>query len=272
MTGNEFLDQLKQRADFLKPNELESLINYYENRILKAKSADEEEKIVADFGSLDLIVRKLKVEYQKLGADDPERGFTPAADTEPPRQEPADDVKIFDSSERIEPKSRPIPPKKPAKKSGVTGRKFYGLANTLLDKMNVSKDKRRPLGILLRVLFSPVFILLTLALLFVYVGALFVIIAAAAILGILELALILVSVAELVYGIIMFFTSVPVALIELGLGTMLIGIVTAITALVYQLLTGVIPLAMKKITALYKTCFAFLKEFIFGSPEGGDRG
>ena len=294
MTGNEFIDQLRSGADFMKPEDLNSLVSFYENRLLKAKSADEEEKIVSDFGSVELILRKLKIEYGKLKNNINDPNETEAAlknraapvggifdgDPEPASgnqhsgdgEDEDDDVKLFDETppEKSASGKRPVSGRRSAGGKAKQRRKYYGLANTILDRLSLPNEKRRPVGVALRVLFSPVFIILTVLLIMLYVAALAVIVSAAAILGILELALILVSVAELVYGIVMFFTSVPVALIELGLGTMLIGVVTAITALVYQLLTGVIPLAMRSITKLYLYTFRFLREFIFGSDAGGE--
>ncbi|MBQ9545246.1 MAG: hypothetical protein IJV00_08980 [Clostridia bacterium] len=299
MTGNEFIDQLRSGADFMKPEDLDSLVSFYENRLLKAKSADEEEKIVADFGSIELILRKLKIEYGKLKnnpksssetesetkkqeeiaadlikdepANDSESEQTPDADES---EEDDDDVRIFGEDDHTEKdrKKRPVRGIGSKKNGGnVSRRKYYGLANTIIDKLNIPDENRKPVSIALRIVFSPVFVILTVLLVLLYVAALAVIVAAAAVLGIIEAALILVSVAELVYGIVMFLTSVPVALIEIGLGTMLIGVVTAITALVYQLLTGVIPLAMKSITKLYLWTFRFLREFIFGSDAGGEK-
>jgi hypothetical protein len=71
-------------------------------------------------------------------------------------------------------------------------------------------------------------------------------------------ALIIGGVIELIYGFTMFFNSVPVALIELGLGTVLFALVVASAALIYEFLFGILPKAIKKLTAL---CKKYLKKF-----------
>ena len=101
--------------------------------------------------------------------------------------------------------------------------------------------------------------------LFLYLGAIIAVLIVAGVLVLCDLALVLISIVELVYAIFMFFTSVPVALIELGLGTVLIGIVTAITALVYQVLTGVLVYALKKITALSAKAFRYVRDVFLGT-------
>lgn len=294
MTGNEFIDNLRSKADFVHPEDLESLVSFYENRLLKAKSADEEEKIVESFGDIDVVLKRIKVEYAKLNSTEPIREPAPSQSTAPkePLQasdaedaaapeaevlspEPEEDVKIFSPAEQS---TRAIPEKdlnndtdriKDEQPDKIKEKKsYYGLTNTLLDKMNLKKEQRKGWRIALYVAFSPIFILLSLALAMVYAFAFVAILVCAAALCIIEAALILISVAELVYALISFVKSVPIALIELGLGTVLIAIVTAITALVYQLLTGAIPSAMKKVTKLCKYSFGFCKEFFFGSKGG----
>ena len=84
----------------------------------------------------------------------------------------------------------------------------------------------------------------------------------------LETALILLAVVEIVYAIVSFFTNVPVALIELGLGTVLVAVVVAVTALIYQLFIGVLPVAIKKVNLLRKRSFTLFYELIYGSKGG----
>ena len=297
MTGNEFIDTLRSKADFVRPEDLESLISFYENRLLKAKSADEEEKIVQGFGDIDVVLKRIKVEYAKLAPSEPaytakpeneESTISPAIsrdasehkpqdepkpEPETPPAPPQEDVKIFSPSQQI---TRAIP-ENSAKTASSTKNEapkpketktYYGLTNTILDKMNLPKEKRKGWRTALYILFSPVFLLLSIALALVYSAAFVAILLCAAILCVIEAALILVSVAELVYALISFVQSIPIALIELGLGTVLISLVTAITALVYQLLTGAIPSAMKKITKLCKHSFRFCRDFFFGSKGG----
>ncbi len=268
MTGNEFIELLKSKGNFMRPQDLESLVLFYEGKLLKANSADEEEKIVEGFGDLDAVMERVKAEYHKLrlDADPPQEAAAEEAfssEESAPPEEKDDDVKVFD--DKTSPSDSAAQP--PQKKSEPAHSR-PGIANQILDKMKLRGSQRRKGKTVLSILFSPVFVFLALAIVLVFLGAMAGIVLCAALMLALEAALILLAVVEIVYAIISFFTSVPVALIELGLGTVLVAIVVAVTALVYQLFIGVLPVAVKKVIHLGRLSFAFFYELFYGSKGG----
>ena len=294
MTGNEFIDLIRKKGSFVRSEDMEQMINFFQSKLLQASCADEEERIVASFGDPDALIGRLRTEYEKLQL--PTDPPVPPANEAPAPDEEDADMRVVDSTERDSavrvtedtenedkdvtvfrptseqtistPSEEAVPPRRPERTPPPQKRRIYGITNTLLDRMHL-KGKQRTTGkIALSVVFSPLFILLGLGIIALFLLAMAGIVAAAAALLLVETALILVSVVELIYAILAFFTSIPIALIELGLGTVLISLAVAVTALVYQLLTGVIPIAAKKVNRLRKTAFRSFFEIFYGSKGG----
>ena len=97
-----------------------------------------------------------------------------------------------------------------------------------------------------------------------YVGLTVTIVFIALVLFILMVGFIIGGVVELVFGVTQLFSSVSIGLIEIGLGTVLFGIVTAVVGLIYEFLFGVLPKALKGLTALCKKYIRLLAAVIYG--------
>ncbi|MPN43427.1 hypothetical protein SDC9_190987 [bioreactor metagenome] len=76
-----------------------------------------------------------------------------------------------------------------------------------------------------------------------------------------------IAIAGLSYGIIMLFQNITIALIEIGIGTMVFSIVIAIVGIGYQLVAGLIPAIIGKLSALYKYGLQILKAYFFGTSS-----
>lgn len=305
MTGNEFIQHIRKKGSFVRPEDMESLISFYEAKLLTATTADEEQKILASFGDPDDVIRRIKAEYEKLQLNtdcppDPAPLGTEGESNaeEAGQSEEDEDVKIFANAPKApeaeippaeeaqtqapvisRPKAKTNVPKRAKRvqkeeketseeKSTPKKLEHPGITNAILDKMKLQGKGRTAMKVVLSVLFSPVFILLGLLLLSLFLLALAGIAAVVVVLCLVEAALIVASVVELIYGILALFSSIPVALIELGLGTVLISFAVAVTALVYQMLTGVIPAAAKYVNRLRKIAFQIFFEIFFGTKGG----
>jgi hypothetical protein len=70
------------------------------------------------------------------------------------------------------------------------------------------------------------------------------------------------GVVELIHGLALLFETVSVALIEIGLGTVIFSFVIAVAALIYEFLFGIIPRVVvwmtKKFIHYTKHLFCFL--------------
>lgn len=72
------------------------------------------------------------------------------------------------------------------------------------------------------------------------------------------------AVVALSYGIASLFTSPPIGLMEMGLGTILFSITIALWAVNFRFFTFVIPFFAKKITSMLKKSFSYPVSFVFG--------
>ncbi len=126
------------------------------------------------------------------------------------------------------------------------------LMDTLMKKSGKTPEESVGLFNLLRILFVLPFLAFSLLLVFCYFAAVAVV--AAGVIALLLLILLcgLCGVAGLAYGILSFFTqSGVIATIEIGLATILFAVVTALIAICYELIAGIIPILIKKLTTLY---------------------
>ncbi len=281
MTGNEFINFIRSKGSFVRPEDMESLVSFYESRLLTASSADEEEQMVASFGDPNTVICRLKEQYVKLGlptesapSPDEENNDTssPSQEDQAQTEEEDEDVRIFSAQTEEEfPPLAPSTPSAPSPSDASSALKKNtrrGIVDRLLDRMKLKGKQRAQGAVVLTVFISPVFVLLALGIAVLFLLAMAGITLLAAVLMLVEGALILICVVELIYAILSFFTSVPIALIELGLGTVLVSLVVAVTALVYQLLTGVIPVAAKNVNRLRKRAFRGFFELFYGRKGG----
>ena len=126
-----------------------------------------------------------------------------------------------------------------------------GVFENLWAKMNITGSGASFLTVLLSVLLSPVLLSALVIGLGIY-ALLITVILATSVLLILVMALFIgIGVVELIYGILSLFQNIPVALVELGFGTVLFSIVTCFGALIYQFLFGVAPKAFQRITKFF---------------------
>ena len=122
----------------------------------------------------------------------------------------------------------------------------------MMKKSGKTPEEAKGMFNLLRVLF--VLPLLLISLLLVGCYAITVLLVASVVVALIVLTLIfgLCGVAGLAYGFVSFFTqSGVIAVIEIGLATILFSIVVALIALCYELIAGIIPVLIRKLTALY---------------------
>ncbi len=152
-----------------------------------------------------------------------------------------------------------IEPQAPKKKTiGILSKMF---ANTSLPKGLVLFFK-----IFISIIISPIIITMVLGCTLFYALAVLVLALTSLLMIVFVGLLIAFAVMELVHSIVLFFDRISVALIELGLATVLFALVVAIIALVYEFLFSIFPKAIKVITSL----FARLVKGIFANLYGGN--
>lgn len=90
MTGKEFIELVKQKGSFMRPEDLDSLISFYEARLRKASDPQEEEKLVEGFGDLDSVMNRVRSEYEKLRAETEENTAQAQSDENKHREDQKD--------------------------------------------------------------------------------------------------------------------------------------------------------------------------------------
>ena len=168
-----------------------------------------------------------------------------------------DDVKAFSDDE--------------SKQNGVAieldeeePRSFPGIFKKILGALGITGGKATLVIILFSFIASPL-------ILFAFgLGALIYafLMAISAVLAVISFALIagllVAGVIELVYGVAMLFDVISVALIELGLGTVLFSLVIAISAMIYEFLFGVLPRTVKWLTKKFIENIKLLFCYLYG--------
>lgn len=135
---------------------------------------------------------------------------------------------------------------------------------TRLFPASMSKGLRVFLSIILSVIVSPVLLIVFgVGILSYAVSAVAVLIVALLAFALIA-AMIIFGIAELIYGFSSLFDTVSIALIEIGIGTVVFGIVTAIAALIYEFLFGVVPRAIKALTKLFVMYLKKVSSFLYG--------
>ncbi len=143
-------------------------------------------------------------------------------------------------------------------------KEYKGLFPMLLEKGGLDNQNRTLFTILLSVIASPLLFLCLTLLSGIFLGAVCAVLVVAVFALLLLIFLISAGVIEILYGIFCFFDSVAVALIELGLGTVLFGLVTAIGALIRDLLTRFFPKLIRYLVRLYVAVLKKVRCMIYG--------
>ncbi len=127
----------------------------------------------------------------------------------------------------------------------------------------VNKESSQALIVFTKLLFtilcSPLLIPAFGAMIVLYALLLVVLLSVTILLSIVDLAFIIGGVIELAYGFTLLFECISVALIELGLGTALFGLVVAFSALIYEFLSATLPKLFKASSRFFKSK---MKKFI----------
>ncbi len=136
----------------------------------------------------------------------------------------------------------------------------------IFKKMFVSLSPRlsNTLTILLSLLISPILVLLFGAGTLIYLTITVITLFFSLVLFALIAALIVLGVIELVYGVAMLFETVSVALIEIGLGTVLFSLVVAVAALIYEFFFGILPKGVKFFTRQFVRYCKSIYKFLYG--------
>lgn len=143
-------------------------------------------------------------------------------------------------------------------------RSFPGLFKKILGAWGITGNKASLIIILFSLVASP--LILSIfglgALIYAFLMAF------SAVLAVISFALIagllVAGVIELVYGIAMLFDVISVALIELGLGTVLFSFVVAISAMIYEFLFGILPRTVKWLTKKFIGNIKLLFCYLYG--------
>ena len=129
--------------------------------------------------------------------------------------------------------------------------KVEGFVDVLFQKTNLDSKARIPFFILFSFICSPLLLIALSLAISLYLVVLTAVLSAALALFLVMASIIVIGVIELIYSVVYLFKSVPVALVELGLGTILFSIVTAFGALFYQYIFGILPIAFKKVSHFF---------------------
>ena len=153
------------------------------------------------------------------------------------------------------------------KKEPEETKRITGLFEKLFENTGLSDSAKRVLTVLLSIVLSPVLLIVfavsAVGFAVLYAG----VILSAVILFLIMVALVIGAVIELVYGFATFKEGVSVALIEIGIGLTLSGVVCAVSALIYEYLFAIVPRAMKAITRWLKKTYRLILSFLYGGNE-----
>lgn len=177
-----------------------------------------------------------------------------------------DDSDSKSESESEEPKAKkPISIEKAESEEPKKEKKqITGLFTKMFANSNMPKGLIVFCKVLLSILFSPLLIATSLGLIALYtVGALS-LVGISLLMVIFILGLIAFAVIEIIHALVLFFDRISIALIEIGLATVLFGIVCALAALIYEFLFAVFPKAFKKFTVFFARSMKNLFACLYG--------
>ncbi len=141
---------------------------------------------------------------------------------------------------------------------------YVGVFKKMFAKSTASKGTVSFLTVFLSILTFPLLILPFAAGIISYAALTLIIIFLSVLVFAIIAALVVGGVIELIYGFAMLFDTVSVALIEIGVGTVIFSFVTALTGLVYELLFGVMPKVIKFLTKKFKRYMKVLYCYLYG--------
>ena len=128
-----------------------------------------------------------------------------------------------------------------------------GLFNKPFYQKNTPKGIVVFANILFTILLSPILLAGILSLTTVFSVTILLCFITIAALFLIDLGAIIGGCIELAYGFTLIFDAVSVALIEIGIGTALFGIVVAFSALIHEFLRGIMPKVLKFVTRKFKS-------------------
>jgi len=141
---------------------------------------------------------------------------------------------------------------------------FVGVFEKMFENTSLPKGARIAITVLLSLILSPVLLLLCGVGVGLYAGITALILVFSVLLFILIAVFIVGSVIELVHGIVLLFDTVSVALIEIGVGTVLFSFVLAFAAISYEFLFALLPKALRALTKLCARYLRLLFAFLYG--------
>ncbi len=221
-----------------------------------------------------------KIEEFVLEPIDEDNGLT-QEEIEHAKEETLEKVKMFhtDSLDGLsqspdEEKSDEVPPQSKViieeddsqsfDKSKETPQKKNGIFSSLFSFLHLPKKSHLFFAVLFSVILSPILLAVFGFGILAYSAVAALIVLLGIVLFALMIVLVIIGVLELVYGFLILFDNVTIALIELGLGTILFALVTAIAALIYEFLFAVTPRILKKISRFYSNCTKNLFQWLYG--------
>lgn len=159
--------------------------------------------------------------------------------------------------------------KEPKPEKKVPEMPYYpGLLNRVKAKYADNTGARTALFVAVSVLTCLALIFVCLLMLGVYLFTMLSLCVGALLLILVSIALIVCGVAGLCFGLVMLFTSeIPLALIEIGLATIAFGVISALTALSYELIFSVLPRFIRYLTRLFIYVLVRLLSYVFGSDK-----
>lgn len=143
-------------------------------------------------------------------------------------------------------------------------KEYVGLFNRLFPAEKHSPAAKKGATVFLSIPLLPfLFIFLSVGAL-AYLISTIVIVLVSVLVFILMVGLIVAGIIELVYGFTLLFDSVAIGLIEIGIGTILFGVVTASAAIIYEFLFSIVPKTLKCITQYFLKYLKTMIAFVYG--------
>ncbi len=174
--------------------------------------------------------------------------------------DPMPKEEAFEAVEELDAK----PEDENALKKELPTERTIGIFERMFSGSNTSSGTVTFVTVLLSLILSPVLLLIFGLILAAYAIVTLAILLLSALLLALVVALIIAGVIELVYGFAALLDTVSVALIEIGLGTVLFSLVTAIAGLIYEFIFGVLPKTLVRLTRLCKKSLKAIKNYLYG--------
>lgn len=188
------------------------------------------------------------------------------------KKDEAEEVVYFSDEEESDEKGESNPEPASKKKNDLKPiPHFEGLISSARKKYADSPFLRTFFVGALGLLFGLILLLLITLTTAIYAICIVTILCAALVLLLLCVALIAAGIGDLCYGIVLLFTQgVVVGLLEIGLALVLFAIITALSALIGELVTGQLPKLIRKLSRAFLYLLCCLIAFVFGSDKFTD--